>query len=128
MQLPEKVSDKKKDQGYGTICEIGKERIRRAGKKILEELATKKAENGLFDKESEPTRLDVGFRVLKLDTSNMQDVYYTPEDSSAATLFDDNVKPDRTPEDLLFQVMLEYNLPLSAKSRGKPLPVRKCSA
>ena len=101
--------------------EIGKERIRRAGKKILEELATKKAENGLFDKESEPTRLDVGFRVLKLDTSNMQDVYYTPEDSSAATLFDDNVKPDRTPEDLLFQVMLEYNLPLSAKIERKTI-------
>lgn len=121
VQLPEKVSDKKKDQGYGTICEIGKERIRRAGKKILEELATKKAENGLFDKESEPTRLDVGFRVLKLDTSNMQDVYYTPEDSSAATLFDDNVKPDRTPEDLLLQVMLEYNLPLSAKIERKTI-------
>ena len=121
VQLPEKVSDKKKDQGYGTICEIGKERIRSAGKKILEELATKKAENGLFDKESEPTRLDVGFRVLKLDTSNMQDVYYTPEDSSAATLFDDNVKPDRTPEDLLFQVMLEYNLPLSAKIERKTI-------
>ena len=121
VQLPEKVSDKKKDQGYGTICEIGKERIRRAGKKILEELATKKAENGLFDKESEPTRLDVGFRVLKLDTSNMQDVYYTPEDSYAATLFDDNVKPDRTPEDLLFQVMLEYNLPLSAKIERKTI-------
>lgn len=121
VQLPEKVSDKKKDQSYGTICEIGKERIRRAGKKIQEELATKKAENGLFDKESEPTRLDVGFRVLKLDTSNMQDVYYTPEDSSAATLFDDNVKPDRTPEDLLFQVMLEYNLPLSAKIERKTI-------
>lgn len=121
VQLPEKVSDKKKDQGYGTICEIGKERIRRAGKKILDEMATKKAENGLFDKESEPTRLDVGFRVLKLDTSNMQDVYYTPEDSSAATLFDDNVKPDRTPEDLLFQVMLEYNLPLSAKIERKTI-------
>lgn len=121
VQLPEKVSDKKKDQGYGTICEIGKERIRRAGKKILKELATKKAENGLFDKESEPTRLDVGFRVLKLDTSNMQDVYYTPEDSSAATLFDDNVKLDRTPEDLLFQVMLEYNLPLSAKIERKTI-------
>ena len=121
VQLPEKVSDKKKDQGYGTICEIGKERIRRAGKKIMEELATKKAENGLFDKESEPTRLDVGFRVLKLDTSNMQDVYYTPEDSSAATLFDDNVKPDRTPEDLLFQVMLECNLPLSAKIERKTI-------
>lgn len=123
VQLPE-LTDKKSEAykaGYKNICEIGKERIRRAGKKILEELATKKAENGLFDKESEPTRLDVGFRVLKLDTSNMQDVYYTPEDSSAATLFDDNVKPDRTPEDLLFQVMLEYNLPLSAKIERKTI-------
>lgn len=121
VQLPEAVSDKKKGQGYSTICEIGKERIRRAGKKIMEELEAKKADNGLFDKESEPTRLDVGFRVLKLDTSNMQDVYYTPEDSSAATLFDDNVKPDRTPEDLLFQVMLECNLPLSAKIERKTI-------
>lgn len=123
VQLPE-LTDKKSEAykaGYKNICEIGKERIRRAGKKIMEELATKKAENGLFDKESEPTRLDVGFRVLKLDTSNMQDVYYTPEDSSAATLFDDNVKPDRTPEDLLFQVMLEYNLPLSAKIERKTI-------
>lgn len=121
VQLPEAVSDKKKGQGYSTICEIGKERIRRAGKKIMEELEAKKADNGLFDKESEPTRLDVGFRVLKLDTSNMQDVYYTPVDSSAATLFDDNVKPDRTPEDLLFQVMLECNLPLSAKIERKTI-------
>ena len=121
VQLPEAVSDKKKGQGYSTICEIGKERIRRAGKKIMEELEAKKADNGLFDKESEPTRLDVGLRVLKLDTSNMQDVYYTPVDSSAATLFDDNVKPDRTPEDLLFQVMLECNLPLSAKIERKTI-------
>ena len=121
VQLQEAVSDKKKGQGYSTICEIGKERIRRAGKKIMEELEAKKSDNGLFDKESEPTRLDVGFRVLKLDTSNMQDVYYTPEDSSAATLFDDNVKPDRTPEDLLFQVMLECNLPLSAKIERKTI-------
>ena len=121
VQLPEAVSDKKKGQGYSTICEIGKERIRRAGKKIMEELEAKKADNGLFDKESEPTRLDVGFSVLKLATSNMQDVYYTPEDSSAATLFDDNVKPDRTPEDLLFQVMLECNLPLSAKIERKTI-------
>lgn len=123
VQLPE-LTDKKSEAykaGYKNICEIGKERIRRAGKKILEELEAKKADNGLFDKESEPTRLDVGFRVLKLDTSNMQDVYYTPEDSSAATLFDDNVKPDRTPEDLLFQVMLECNLPLSAKIERKTI-------
>lgn len=123
VQLPELTDEKSEayKSGYKNICEIGKERIRRAGKKIQEEQAAKKSDNGLFDKESEQTRLDVGFRVLKLDTSNMQDVYYTPEDSSAATLFDDNVKPDRTPEDLLFQVMLEYNLPLSAKIERKTI-------
>lgn len=123
VQLPELTDEKSEayKSGYKNICEIGKERIRRAGKKIQEEQAAKKSDNGLFDKESEPTRLDVGFRVLKLDTSNMQDVYYTPEDSSAATLFDDNVKPDRTPEDLLFQVMLECNLPLSAKIERKTI-------
>ena len=59
--------------------------------------------------------LDFGFRVLKLDSSNMEDVYYRPEDSSEQTLFEDNIKPGRTSEDLLFQVMLECNLPLSAK-------------
>ncbi|MBQ6770847.1 MAG: site-specific DNA-methyltransferase [Bacteroidales bacterium] len=103
VQLPEKVSEKKKDQGFSTICEIGKERIRRAGKKIKEEspLTTQ--------------NLDTGFRVLKLDSSNMQDVYYRPEDSTEQTLFEDNIKPDRSSEDLLFQVMLECNLPLSAK-------------
>jgi len=58
---------------------------------------------------------DVGFRILKLDSSNMQDVYYRPEESSESTLFESNVKEDRTSEDLLFQVMLECNLPLSAK-------------
>lgn len=88
---------------------------------ILEEQAAKKDGNGLFDNERERPKLDVGFRVLKLDTSNMQDVYYTPGDSSAATIFDDNVKPDRTPEDLLFQVMLECNLPLSAKIERKTI-------
>ncbi len=103
VQLPEKVSDKKKDQGFSTICEIGKERIRRAGKKIKDESP------------STTQDLDIGFRVLKLDSSNMEDVYYRPEDSTEHTLFDDNIKPDRSSEDLLFQVMLECNLPLSAK-------------
>ena len=114
VQLPEEVSDKKKDLGYKTICEIGKERIRRAGKKIKEELAEKSSGNDLFSQNTEAKTLDTGFRVLKLDSSNMQDVYYTPEDSGENTLFEDNVKPDRSAEDLLFQVMLECNLPLSA--------------
>lgn len=116
VQLPEKISDKKKDQGYATICEIGKERIRRAGRKLLEEKTKMTREGGLFSQVAEENpKLDVGFRVLKLDSSNMEDVYYKPEEYSVATLFEDNVKPDRSGEDLLFQVMLECNLPLSAK-------------
>ena len=105
VQLPEEVSETKKDQGYKTICEIGKERIRRAGKKIKEEspLTTQ--------------GLDTGFRVLKLDSTNMEDIYYTPKDISQANLFSlvDNVKPDRTAEDLLFQVMLELGATLDSK-------------
>lgn len=99
-----KDSDARK-AGYYTICEIGKERIRRAGKKIKEEspLTTQ--------------NLDTGFRVLKLDSSNMQDIYYSPKDISQADLFSqvDNVKPDRTGEDLLFQVMLELGATLDSK-------------
>lgn len=87
------------------ICSFGKERIRRAGKKIKEEspLTTQ--------------GLDTGFRVLKLDSSNMEDIYYTPKDISQANLFSlvDNVKPDRTAEDLLFQVMLELGATLDSK-------------
>ncbi|MDM8121361.1 site-specific DNA-methyltransferase [Mediterranea massiliensis] len=104
VQLPEEVSETKKDQGYKTICEIGKERIHRAGKKIKEENADKEG----IDK------LDIGFRVLKLDSSNMQDVYYTPQEFTMNDLFADNVKPDRTAEDLLFQVMLDLGVELSA--------------
>lgn len=99
------------------ICEIGKERIRRAGKT----LSASKMENNIFSNEIDNSSIDTGFRVLKLDTSNMEDVYYTPEASSANTLFEDNVKPDRTPEDLLFQVMLECNIPLSAKIETKKI-------
>ena len=103
VQLPEEVSETKKDQGYKNICEIGKERIRRAGKKIKEENADKEG----IDK------LDIGFRVLKLDSSNMQDVSYTPQEFTMNDLFADNVKPDRTAEDLLFQVMLDLGVELS---------------
>lgn len=103
------------------ICEIGKERIRRAGKKILEEMKSKQGEADLFTQQEPEHSLDIGFRVLKLDTSNMQDVYYTPEKFTEHTLFEDNVKPDRTTEDLLFQVMLECNLPLSAKIEKKTI-------
>ena len=104
VQLPEKTDEKSEayKAGYKNICEIGKERIRRAGKKIKEEA-------GLQGQD-----LDIGFRVLKLDSSNMQDVYYTPQNFTANDLFADNVKPDRTAEDLLFQVMLDLGVELSA--------------
>ena len=104
VQLPEKTSEKSEayKAGYKNICEIGKERIRRAGRKIKEEA-------GLQGQD-----LDIGFRVLKLDSSNMKDVYYTPKEFTEQDLFADNVKEDRTPEDLLFQVMLDLGVKLSA--------------
>lgn len=97
-----------------TICEIGKERIRRAGKQILSEQSVE-SDEGLFASNKSSNSIDVGFRVLKLDSSNMNDVYYRPEEFNDQLIREDNVKEDRTPEDLLFQVMLECNLPLSAK-------------
>lgn len=117
VQLPE-VTDEKSEArkaGYTTICEIGEERIRRAGRKIKEEA-------GLQSQD-----LDTGFRVLKLDSSNMEDVFYTPEDFDAKDIFTtvDNVKPDRTPLDLLFQVMPELNIELSAKIETKEVNGKK---
>ena len=106
VQLPETTDVKSEayKAGYKTICEIGKERIRRAGKKI-------KADAGLMGQD-----LDIGFRVLRLDSSNMEDVYYTPDQFDPNTIqgLMDNVKADRSEEDLLFQVMLELDIPLSA--------------
>ncbi|MED9969116.1 MAG: site-specific DNA-methyltransferase [Ruminococcus sp.] len=105
VQLPEETADKSVAQkmGFGTICEIGKERIRRAGKKI---------------KESNPMitqKIDVGFRVFKLADSNMNDVYYTAGEYSQnlLTQLESNVKADRTDLDLLFGCLLEWGLPLS---------------
>lgn len=107
VQLPEETDEKSEayKADYKNICEIGKERIRRAGKKILEEhpeLAGK---------------LDIGFRVLKVDSTNMQDVYYNPAEYAQTELFAlaDNIKSDRTPEDLIFQVMLDLGVLLSSK-------------
>ena len=104
IQLPE-VLEKSSiavSEGYINLCEIGKERIRRAAKKIKEETGAE---------------IDFGFRVYRLDESNMQDVYYRPQDYKQETLdlFADNVKPDRTADDLLAQVMLDWGLPLSLK-------------
>ena len=108
--MPHKKSEARK-AGYKNICEIGKERIRRAGKKIKEEA-------GIMGQD-----LDIGFRVLKLDSSNMEDVFYTP-DKFEPTMLDglvDNIKPDRSGEDLLFQVMLDLGIELSAKIERKEI-------
>ena len=111
VQLPEKTDEKSEayKAGYKNICEIGKERIRRAGKKVKEEVG------------SSVQNLDTGFRVLKLDTSNMEDVYYTPQEFELQSLFNENVKTDRTNEDLLFQVMLDLGIELSAKIESKQI-------
>ena len=107
VQLPEETDEKSEayKAGYKNICEIGKERIRRAGAKIKEEA-------GLTVQ-----GLDIGFRVLKCDTSNMKDVYYSPTDfdMNLLNMMADNIKEDRTPEDLLFQVMLDLGVLLSSK-------------
>ena len=139
VQLPEPCNEQSEafKAGYKTIAEISKERIRRAGKKIKGEIGMvngeKKKENDLFS-EAEPSPfnihnsqftlhnspLDTGFRVLKVDSSNMAEVYYTPDTVKQEDLFNavDNIKPDRTPEDLLFQVLLDLSVDLS-------LPIRK---
>ena len=122
VQLPEKTDEKSEayKAGYKTICEIGKERIRRAGKKIKEEA-------GL-----QGQNLDTGFRVLKLDSSNMKDVYYTPAETPIQQTLGfeelvDNIKWDegRTVEDLLFQVLPECNLPLSSKIEEREIHGKK---
>ena len=105
VQLPELCDEKSEafKAGYKNICEIGKERIRRAGKKIKEESPLTTLD------------LDTGFRVLKLDDSNMTDVYYNPSEYSQDLLssLESNIKPDRTDLDLLFGCLLEWGLPLS---------------
>ena len=109
IQVNEQTDDKAKKDGYNTIPQIAKERIRRAGKKVKEEAG--QAADGL----------DTGFRVLKLDSSNMEDVFYTP-DKFEPSLLDslvDNIKTDRSGEDLLFQVMLDLGIELSAKIERK---------
>lgn len=106
VQLPEKCASDSEayKAGYKNICEIGKERLRRAGKKLKEGYAGRKG-------------LDVGFRVMKVDTSNMKDVYYAPQEYTQQILdeLEENIKEDRSAEDLLFQAILETGVPLSAK-------------
>ncbi len=164
VQLPEKTEEKSEayKAGYKNICEIGKERIRRAGKKIRDDIQNKIQTlgftiNSLLNEKLSATvamlpkqeqeaiakkvyneqilpkmkekeqlelrlaKLDTGFRVLKLDTSNMEDVYYTPQKFELQSLFNENVKTDRTNEDLLFQVMLDLGIELSAKIDSKQI-------
>jgi adenine-specific DNA-methyltransferase len=163
VQLPEKTDEKSEayKAGYKNICEIGKERIRRAGKKIKEELIANREKfknelndivggaafatnpssmnyfaanaseekkdkankliNEISELDAKIDNLDTGFRVLKLDSSNMEDVYYTPQEFELQSLFNENVKADRTNEDLLFQVMLDLGIELSAKIESKQI-------
>ena len=129
VQLPE-VCDEKSEAakaGYKTIAEISKERIRRAGKKIKEELAAKETgasstgQMSLLDAaKPAASSLDTGFRVLKVDSSNMNDVFYTPDAVKQKTIMEaiSSVKYDRSDEDLLFQVLLDWGVDLS-------LPIRR---
>ena len=139
VQLPEPCDEKSEayKAGYKNICEIGKERIRRAGRKIAESTIQMGGgmENSLFENSlttsaktplgvSNPCdnkKLDIGFRVLKCDTSNMEDVYYTPDHIDKQDLFKNNIKSDRTAEDLLFQVMLDLGIMLSSKIQTKQI-------
>lgn len=117
VQLPE-VCDEKSEAykaGYRDICEIGEERIRRAGRKIKEKSPMTTQD------------LDIGFRVFHVDSSNMQDVYYSPAgfNQGQIELFADNIKPDRTPEDLLFQVMLDLGILLSSEIEEVEIAAKK---
>lgn len=144
VQVPERTDEKSEafKAGYDTICEIGKERIRRAGNSIIEnqkalikqkqeELQKIEAKNNLIKDEEKIAllqseinalqfsidNLDKGFRVYKIDSSNMQDVYYTPNqyEQGQLDLLEDNIKPDRNSDDLVAQIMLDWGLPLSLK-------------
>ncbi|MDE7081202.1 MAG: site-specific DNA-methyltransferase [Muribaculaceae bacterium] len=131
VQLPEMTDEKSEARkaGYANICEIGKERIRRAGQQIIANIRKEEApfvnnDANLFHQEDSSVFAttksdlpDVGFRVLKLDSSNMEDVFYTPDkfDPSLLDGMVDNIKADRSGEDLLFQVMLDLGIKLSAK-------------
>ena len=142
VQLPELCDEKSEayKAGYKNICEIGKERIRRAGQQILKQVQNDKEKSHtdsslltqtLFSNEEEKSldfsnpcankKLDIGFRVLKCDTSNMEDVYYSPDHFDKQDLFKNNIKNDRTAEDLLFQVMLDLGIMLSSKIETKQI-------
>lgn len=116
VQLPEETDPNSEayKAGYKNICEIGKERIRRAGKKIDEELNAKSKEGELF-KDEERRTPDTGFRVLKVDSTNMKDVYYSSSQYNQQMLLEleSNIKDDRSDIDLLYGVLLDWGVPLS---------------
>ena len=117
VQLPEETDPKSEayKAGYKNICEIGKERIRRAGKKIEEELKAKSTKSDLFEGDKEVKMVDTGFRVLKVDSTNMKDVFYSPSQYNQQMLLEleSNIKDDRTDIDLLYGVLLDWGVPLS---------------
>ena len=121
VQLPEKCDEASEayKAGYKNICEIGKERIRRAGEKILKEQLA----NNNSTLNSPNSKLDIGFRVLKLDSTNMKDVYYAPDDYDQRMLagLESNIKDDRTDLDLLFGCLIEWELPLSLPYKSEQL-------
>ena len=132
VQLPEACDEKSEayKAGYKTICDIGKERIRRAGAKIEAELAAKSApadseQLSLTDDQqsAQTPKLDTGFRVFKLADSNMRDVYFAPDDytQDMLSMMESNIKPDRTALDLLFGCLLEWGLPLSMPYRSETI-------
>lgn len=136
VQLPEEMDEKSEayKAGYKNICEIGKERIRRAGNKILEEAISETKNVAEYGESFEVDKvvnkyqsLDIGFRVLKCDSSNMKDVYYNPAEyeQSLFSRLEDNIKEDRTPEDLLFQVMLDLGVLLSSKIEETTIAEKK---
>lgn len=144
VQLPEKCDENSEayKAGYKNICEIGKERIRRAGRKILAEKLSLNRDGTKWEalkdrdkpkvedfskEEIENAKMDIGFRVLKLDSSNMKDIYYRPAELNQASLLDyvSNIKEDRTPEDLLFQVMLDMGVMLSSDIKTMDIKGKK---
>jgi adenine-specific DNA-methyltransferase len=138
VQIPEKTDEKSEafKANYKNICEIGKERIRRAGEKIKSEMAelAKKAEiakkttsemfaNSVHSENAGGGDLDIGFRVLTIDSSNMKDVYFSPSNTNQEDMLDlaSNIKEDRTDEDLLFMVLLAWGIDLSSKIERKQI-------
>ncbi len=124
VQLPEPTDEKSEayKAGYKTIAEIGKERIRRAGKKIMENVKLKienEKENSKF--KIQHSKLDIGFRVLKVDSSNFKDIYFNPDSIDKSSLFDtvEHIKEDRTPLDLLFGVLVDWGVDLSLPIKSK---------